>query len=512
MNDLDLPAIADGQAAGQWLTSNDADAALGNALQDIYTVDFSAGNVTLTSAQFRSAMTFIPSGLSATRALTLPAVKRALFFVHNTDATDAITVTKGATTVSVAAGKLGAFYTDGTTDGLIGAIVTPGLAGTGDVVGPASAAADHIALYNGTTGKLIKDSGVAISTDGTLASNSDAKVTTEKGVKTYVDGKVAGLSWKQAVRAASTAAVTLATAFENGDTIDGVTLATGDRILIKNQSSGSENGIYTVNASGAPTRATDADAGAELVNASVYVSEGTANADTQWTCTTNAPITVGSTSLAFAQLTSGGGSAITAKDEGSTLTTGMTSIDFVGAGVVATNSSGDVTVTISGGGGTTKPFICFKPIDNEPPTSNYATPDTRNNHPVLEFDTTTQEAAIFSGVLPVAYAGGGLTCEVYFAADTATSGTIGWDAAIERIDASSLDIDADSFASAQTITAATVPGTSGQILKSSVAFTSGAQMDSLAAGEAFRLKIRRDVANDTAAGDAQLLRVVVRET
>jgi hypothetical protein len=151
-------------------------------------------------------------------------------------------------------------------------------------------------------------------TDGTLAANSDAKIATQKATKTYVDGKVAGLSWKQAVRVATTANGTLASAFENGDTVDGVTLATGDRILIKDQSSGAENGIYTVNASGAPARATDADSGAELVNASVYVSEGTANADTQWTCSTNAPITVGSTSLAWAQLTSAGGALLAANN------------------------------------------------------------------------------------------------------------------------------------------------------------------------------------------------------
>jgi hypothetical protein len=105
-----------------------------------------------------------------------------------------------------------------------------------------------------------------------------------------------------------------------------------------------------------------------------------------------------------------------------------------------------------------------------------------------------------------------LTVEVYFAAATATTGTIGWDVAIERIDASSLDIDADSFATAQVITAATVPGTSGMILKSSVSITNGANMDSLAAGEAFRIKLRRNVASDTAAGDAQLVAMVARET
>lgn len=150
----------------------------------------------------------------------------------------------------------------------------------------------------GTAGTLDAD------TDGTLAANSDAKIATQKATKTYVDAKVAGLSWKQAVRAASTTSGTLATAFENGDTLDGVALATGDRILLKNQSAASENGIYVVNASGAPTRATDADTGAELVDASVWVSEGTTLADTQWVCTSNAPITLGSTSLAFAQLQS----------------------------------------------------------------------------------------------------------------------------------------------------------------------------------------------------------------
>ncbi len=149
-----------------------------------------------------------------------------------------------------------------------------------------------------------------IDTDGTLAANSDTVLASQKATKTYVDAKVAGLSWKQAVRSATTAPGTLSSSFENGDTIDGVTLATGNRILIKNQSSGAENGIYTVNASGAPTRTTDADSGAELVNATVYVSEGTANADTQWTCTTNATISLGSTSLAFAQLTSGTGTTL----------------------------------------------------------------------------------------------------------------------------------------------------------------------------------------------------------
>lgn len=156
-------------------------------------------------------------------------------------------------------------------------------------------------------------------------------------------------------------------------------------------------------------------------------------------------------------------------------------------------------------------FLQWRAQDNEAPATNYATVDTRNGHVVLDFDTTTQESAIFSGVLPPTYSGGGVTVSVYCALTSATTGTVGWDVAFERIDASSLDIDADSFATAQTITATTVPGTSGQVLKMSVNVANGAAMDSLAAGEAFRLRIRRDVANDSATGDAELLRVTMVE-
>ncbi len=168
-----------------------------------------------------------------------------------------------------------------------------------------------------------------IDTDATLAANSDTVLASQKAVKAYADAKVAGLSWKQAVRAATTVSGTLASSFENGDSIDGVTLATGNRILIKNQSSDTENGIYTVNASGAPTRATDADAGAELISATVYVSEGTSNADTQWTCTANATVTLGATSLTFVQNVGQPEVFILAcSDETTAITTGTAKLTF----------------------------------------------------------------------------------------------------------------------------------------------------------------------------------------
>lgn len=104
---------------------------------------------------------------------------------------------------------------------------------------------------------------------------------------------------KDSVRAATTTNGTLATAFENGDTIDGIVLATSDRILIKNQSAPAENGIYVVAASGAPTRATDFDAWTEIVGAFVSVEAGTVNAGTQWLCNVAAGGTLGTTAITF---------------------------------------------------------------------------------------------------------------------------------------------------------------------------------------------------------------------
>ncbi|RWN33423.1 hypothetical protein [Mesorhizobium sp.] len=130
-HDLNIPTIADGQADDQWQTSNDGDAGLGNALSDVYLVDFAAGNVTLTAAQYRSAMVFKPSvALAAARTLTLPAVKRPFIF-HNPDATYTVTLksTDGASpetalTKAVAPGEIFIGYTNGSSPGLYGAVVS----------------------------------------------------------------------------------------------------------------------------------------------------------------------------------------------------------------------------------------------------------------------------------------------------------------------------------------------------------------------------------------------------
>ncbi len=155
-------------------------------------------------------------------------------------------------------------------------------------------------------------------------------------------------------------------------------------------------------------------------------------------------------------------------------------------------------------------LLTFHPHDNEPPASDYATLDLRNVHPVLDFDDTTSETAIFSAVMPRSYGGGGLTVYIHYSA-IATSGDVDWDVAFERIGDQQLDVDADSFAAVNSVDGTVVPGTSGLVDIVNVTFTDGADMDSIAVGELFRISILRDVA-DTAVGDIELHGIEIKET
>lgn len=154
------------------------------------------------------------------------------------------------------------------------------------------------------------------------------------------------------------------------------------------------------------------------------------------------------------------------------------------------------------------------PQANEPPSANYATFDTRNAILVLDFDATTSESAVFRGTLPANYAGGGLTLFIFWMATSATTGDVVWGGSIERAQDGGTDQDSDSFATEQLSAAVTTNGTSGIKNKSTITFTSGANMDSLAAGEPFRLKIARKPADagDTMTGDAEFTEACLKET
>jgi hypothetical protein len=135
---------------------------------------------------------------------------------------------------------------------------------------------------------------------------TDPTADQDAATKAYVDAMTAGLNVHDSVKAATTANITLATDVENGDTLDGVTLATGNRILIKNQTTKSQNGVYVVAASGAPTRATDYDATPEVdAGDFIFVEGGTVNGKTGWV-QTNAITTIGTDAIEFTQFSGAG--------------------------------------------------------------------------------------------------------------------------------------------------------------------------------------------------------------
>ena len=160
-----------------------------------------------------------------------------------------------------------------------------------------------------------------------------------------------------------------------------------------------------------------------------------------------------------------------------------------------------------GGSAGTKTYAVFTATDNQPPSSNFATLDTRNSIAVLDFDAATDEFAVFLGVIPeAADLASGLKVRIYWMATSATSGNCRWGVQFEK---AGTDLDSDSFDSATEAHSA-ANGTSGIETVTEITATS---IDSLAAGDRFRLKVFRnadDATNDTMTGDAELIAVEVR--
>ena len=273
------------------------------------------------------------------------------------DATD-FTVTSGAVTLNV--------------DRIEDAVDNLIIAGTGldktynDGAGSITIDIDStVTTNNGAQTLTNKTLGAGNSLSSDLNANNN-KITglatptnaTDAATKGYVDSTAIGLDVKLSVRVATTANIDLTADLENGDVLDGVTLATGNRVLVKNQTDQTQNGIYVVASSGAASRSEDANSDAEVTaGLFTFVEEGTVNGNTGYVLTSDNPITLGSTNLAFSQFsgvgtfTAGAGITLTGTEFSVdvTPTSGSASLTNTGGAVeVKTNTNDGLEVTASG--------------------------------------------------------------------------------------------------------------------------------------------------------------------
>jgi len=235
------------------------------------------------------------------------------------------------------------------------------------ITAPATSAT--LALADGSTLATSGAYGVTLTATGTTALTLPTSGTL--ATQAYVDGVATGLDVKASVRAATTANITLS----GTQTIDGVAVIAGNRVLVKNQSTASQNGIY-VAAAGAWNRATDADTDAEVTSGLfTFVEEGTANADSGYILQTENPITVGTTALAFVQFSGAGqitagealtktGNTLDVAVDGSTIEVSADALRVKDAGITAaklalnavdlagTKITGTLGLTNGGTGGT----------------------------------------------------------------------------------------------------------------------------------------------------------------
>ena len=159
-------------------------------------------------------------------------------------------------------------------------------------------------------------------------------------------------------------------------------------------------------------------------------------------------------------------------------------------------------------------LLVFTPAGATFPTSNAPTFDViaTGLHLVLDFDDGTDETAYWCGVLPRHYDSSGVTVYIWYTTHGTTSANCAWEAAFERHQDGTTDLDVDNFAAVQASGTVTSPSSIGIVDVASIAFTDGSQMDSVAAGESFRLKVLRDTGTGGVTGDLELVRVEIKET
>ncbi len=274
--------------------------------------------------------------------------------------------------------------------------------------------------------------------------------------------EVARLSGIVRVRAATTANITISTALNNADSLDGVTLATGDLVLVKDQSTTNQNGIYEVGAS--PARVAGFTAYNQIAGVVVQVMEGTVNADRMYMCTSNQGGTIDSTALAFSRI--------------------YTDAAF-----------GRRHFPIKAGD--------FVPrITNGPAFGIIEMATNKNNYEYLAFDATTQEFADYLWFPPPSWDLGTITFKArWFHPSTTTNFGVAWQlAGIAMSDNETMDV---ALGTVQTVTDTGGTTSRHYVTSESSAITVGGTP---AAGDAVLLRVARVPANgsDTMAVDAYL--------
>jgi len=229
--------------------------------------------------------------------------------------------------------------------------------------------------FTGTLNCAALTSSGNISVGGTLTLSGAPTNDLHAATKAYVDATAQGIDVRASCRVASTANIVLATG--GLQTVDGVVTVAGNRVLVKDQTASTENGIYVV-AAGAWTRATDADSSVEVTAGMfTFVTEGTANADTGWVLTTNDVITLGTTGLAFSQF-SGAGAVVAGNGltkTGNTLDVGTVSSDRIVVNADNIDLGQPTITTASGSTGIN--FIQAQTVDIYGRTTAKTTADVR---------------------------------------------------------------------------------------------------------------------------------------
>lgn len=214
---------------------------------------------------------------------------------------------------------------------------------------------------NGSIGLNPNGSGAVNVNNSRISNVTDPTQAQDAATKAYVDAVKQALDIKDSVRVATTANITIADDLNVGDTIDGVTLADGDRVLVKNQTTGSQNGIYVAGSS--PVRSADANISAEVTSGMFcFVEEGTVNGDNGFVLTTNDPITLDTTALTFTQFNGAGqiiagdalsktGNTLNVNDDNITLEVNSDNLRIKG---ITTTAIGDLLIGAATNGGYTR--------------------------------------------------------------------------------------------------------------------------------------------------------------